>query len=82
MPWTRLRISPPAGGTSMPRASSTARHDAMACTTVHTPQIRWVKAHASRGSRPWRIVSIPRNWVDDAQAFSIRPFSSWTSMRR
>ena len=51
----------------------TARHDATACTTVHTPQIRCVNAHASRGSRPWRIVSMPRNCVVQAQAFWIRP---------
>ena len=40
----------------------------MACTVVQTPQMRWVKAQASRGSRPFRISSMPRNMVDDDQA--------------
>ena len=35
-----------------PIAFSTARIDAMAWTVVHTPQMRCVNAHASRGSRP------------------------------
>ena len=39
-------------GISSFSAFSTARTEAMACTVVHTPQKRWVKSHASRGSRP------------------------------
>ena len=40
----------------------------MACTVVQTPQMRWAKTQASRGSRPFRISSIPRNMVDEDQA--------------
>src|SRR5689334_16440652 len=69
-------------GMRMSSASSTARHDATACTTVQTPQIRCVKAQASRGSRPCMMISMPRNCVDVAQALVIRPFSAWASMRR
>src|SRR3990167_3950650 len=82
IPWIRLRIRLALGGILMPRAFSTARHEATACTTVQTPQIRWVKAQASRGSRPVSTCSIPRNWVALAQASAIRPFSSCTSIRR
>ena len=54
----------------------------MAWTVVQTPQNRCVKSHASRGSRPRRIVSIPRNiWPDD-QAFETRPPSTSTSTLR
>src|SRR6266508_4553444 len=82
MPWIRLRIRFALGGMRMSSASSTARHDATACTTVQTPQIRCVNAHASRGSRPCMMISIPRNCVDVAHALVIRPFSAWASMRR
>ena len=41
--------------------------------TVQTPQMRWVNAHASRGSRPCMMISMPRNCVDVAQAFGDRP---------
>jgi hypothetical protein len=51
------------GGTVMPSASSTARTEASACTVVHTPQTRSVKAQASRGSRPFRMISKPRTMV-------------------
>ena len=64
----RLRRIRALGGGAAPIAFSTARIDAIACTVVHTPQIRCVKAHASRGSRPCKIISIPRNIVDDDQA--------------
>ncbi len=50
-------------GILMPMASSTARTLASACTPVHTPQIRSVKAQASRGSRPLRMSSRPRHMV-------------------
>src|SRR5688500_4351591 len=69
-------------GIRMSSASSTARQDATACTTVQTPQMRWVNAHASRGSRPCMMISIPRNCVDEAHAFAIRPFSDCASIRR
>ena len=49
---------------------------------MQTPQIRWVKAQASRGSRPCMTISIPRNWVEVAHALAIRPFSAWASIRR
>ncbi len=70
------------GGILMPSASSTARQEATAWTTVQTPQIRWVKAQASRGSRPSMMISMPRNWVEDAQESVIFPFSACTSIRR
>ncbi len=82
MPCTRLRIRFAFGGMVMSSASSTARHDATAWTTVQTPQIRWVKAQASRGSRPCITISMPRNWVEVAHALAIRPFSAWASIRR
>ena len=50
------------GGTA-PIARSTARIEAMACTVVQTPQMRWAKAQASRGSRPRKMSSMPRNTV-------------------
>ena len=69
-------------GTSRSQAFSTAHTEAMACTVVHTPQIRWVKIQASRGSRPFRIISMPRHiWPDD-QAFVTLPPSTSQSMRR
>ena len=53
-------------GISRPSAFSTARTEAMACTVVQTPQMRWVKSQASRGSRPSRMISMPRHiWPDD-----------------
>ena len=45
MPWapmTMLRMYWALSGISILRASSTARTEAMACTVVHTPQMRWV----------------------------------------
>src|SRR5208282_4987147 len=44
--------------------------------------MRWVKAQASRGSRPFRIISIPRNMVDDDQASVTLPPSTSASIRR
>src|SRR5512145_2531622 len=82
IPWTRFRIVLAFAGILMFSASSTARQEATACTTVQTPQMRCVNAHASRGSRPCMIISIPRNCVEVAHAFVIRPFSAWASMRR
>src|SRR5450759_242207 len=82
IPCTRFLIVFAFAGIRMFRASSTARQLAMACTAVQTPQIRWVKAHASRGSRPCMIISMPRNCVDDAHALAIFPFSDCASMRR
>ena len=64
----RLRSRRALGGGIAPIAFSTARIEAMACTVVQTPQIRWVKAQASRGSRPFRISSMPRNMVEEDQA--------------
>ena len=63
-------------------AFSTARTEAMACTVVQTPQIRWVKIQASRGSRSLRMSSMPRHiWPDD-QALVTLPSSTSQSMRR
>ena len=45
----------------------------MACTVVQTPQMRCVNAQASRGSRPLRMISMPRNIVDEDQAFCTTP---------
>ena len=70
------------GGGVAPIACSTARIEAMACTVVHTPQMRCVKAQASRGSRPSRMSSIPRNMVEEDQASVTAPPSTSASMRR
>ena len=64
-PAIRLRISRAFGGISTPSASSTAYTDACAWTVVQTPQMRWAQIQASRGSRPWRISSMPRNIVPE-----------------
>src|SRR6185369_6383093 len=69
-------------GISSCSAFSTARTEAMACTVVHTPQMRWVIAQASRGSRPIRMFSTPRHIWPEAQAFLTRPPSTSTSTRR
>ena len=69
-------------GILMLSASSTARQLAIAWTAVQTPQMRCVNAHASRGSRPCMMISMPRNCVADAQALAIFPFSDCASMRR
>src|SRR3972149_1809959 len=50
--------------------------------TGQTPQIRWVMNQASRGSRPCRMISKPRNRVPELQASFTLPFSTSTSMRR
>jgi len=62
MSWRRSRAL--SGGTA-PTASSTARTEASAWTVVQTPQMRCANSHASRGSRPTRIFSMPRHMVDD-----------------
>ena len=77
-----LRMSWALSGTSSPSAFSTLRTEVMACTVVQTPQMRWVKAQASRGSRPCRMVSMPRHMVPLDQAFWTVPPSTSTSMRR
>ena len=64
-PIIRLRMSWAFGGSSYFRASSTARTEAMPCTRVQTPQMRWAKAQASRGSRPFRMISMPRTMVPE-----------------
>src|SRR5579862_7525462 len=70
------------GGIFSFSASSTERTLAIACTVVQTPQKRWVNNHASRGSRPSRIFSIPRHIVQEAHASETAPFSTSTSTRR
>src|ERR1043165_3421735 len=82
MPWIRFRMMFALGGMVMPSASSTARQLATAWTTVQTPQIRWVNAHASRGPRPSMTISMPRNWGEWPHALVIRPPSAWASIRR
>ena len=77
-----LRMSCALSGISRPSAFSTLRTEAIACTVVHTPQMRCVNTQASRGSRPCRIVSMPRHIVPDDQAFLTAPPSTSTSMRR
>src|SRR5574340_1136268 len=65
------------------RASSTARTEAMPCTRVQTPQMRWANAQASRGSRPRRMISMPRTMVPAEYALVILPLASVSaSMRR
>src|SRR5512140_180371 len=78
----RFRTSWALSGISRPSALSTDRTEAMACTVVQTPQMRWVNTHASRGSRPFKIVSMPRHMVPEDQAFLTAPPSTSTSMRR
>src|SRR5262245_34491137 len=78
----RLRMYCALSGTSSFSAFSTARTDAIACTVVQTPQNRCVNSHASRGSRPCRIRSMPRNiWPDDHALRTTPPLTS-ASMRR
>src|SRR5579864_113452 len=78
----KLRIYWAFSGISSLRAFSTERTLAMACTVVHTPQNRCVNIHASRGSRPRRIFSIPRHMVHEAHALLTELLSTSTSMRR
>src|SRR5208337_2117471 len=78
----RLRMYCAFAGISSWRASSTARTDAIAWTVVQTPQKRCANTQPSRGSRPRRIVSIPRHMVQLAQAFCTVPPSTSTSIRR
>ena len=78
----RLRMYCALMGISSCNAFSTVRTEVRACTVVQTPQIRWVKSHASRGSRPCRITSMPRHiWPDD-QALVTLPFSTSASIRK
>jgi len=50
---------------------------------VQTPQARWAKAQASRGSRPFNIIRLPRTMVPDEYAFvMVLLASSSASMRR
>ena len=65
-----------------PIASSTARTDAIACTVVQTPQIRWAQIQPSRASLPSTIFSMPRNIVPEAHASVTLPPSTCASMRR
>ncbi len=58
-----LRMELAFSGILILSASSTARTEVSACVPVHTPQMRCVKAQASRGSRPLRITSSPRHMV-------------------
>ena len=77
-----LRMYWALSGTSRLSAFSTARTEVIACTVVQTPQMRWVKIQASRGSRSLRISSMPRHiWPDD-QALVTLPSSTSQSMRR
>jgi len=78
----RLRTSSALYGTGYLSASSTARTEVTPWTSVHTPQIRCAKAHASRGSRPRRMISMPRTIVPDEYAAAIVLPSMRTSMRR
>ncbi len=78
----RLRSRRAFGGGEAPIAFSTARMDAIAWTVVQTPQMRCVKAQASRGSLPFRISSMPRNIVEEDHASWTFPPSTSASMRR
>src|SRR5262245_22918519 len=78
----RLRMYCALSGTSSCSAFSTARTEAIACTVVQTPQKRCVNSQASRGSRPWRMRSMPRNICPDDHAFRTTPPSISASMRR
>jgi hypothetical protein len=77
-----LRIELAFSGIVIPSASSTARTDVSAWVPVQTPQIRSVKAQASRGSRPRRMTSRPRHMVPVETALRMTPSSStFTSQR-
>src|SRR5215469_8325805 len=78
----RLRMYCAFGGICSFSASSTARTLAMAWTVVQTPQKRCVNSHASRGSRPSRMFSMPRHMVQLAHALATLPLSTSTSTRR
>src|SRR3982751_2453371 len=81
-PTMMLRMYCALSGTSSCSAFSTARTEAIACTVVQTPQNRCVNSHASRGSRPSRIRSMPRNIRPDDPAFRPKPPAASASMRR
>ena len=49
---------------------------------VQTPQVRATKCWASRGSRPWSMISMPRNIVPELQAFVTLPPATSTSTLR
>jgi len=77
-----LRMELAFSGISIPTPSSTARTLASAWVPVQTPQIRSVKAQASRGSRPRRITSSPRHMVPVDTALRMTLLSSrFTSQR-
>src|SRR5262249_27841028 len=78
----RLRMYWAFAGISSSSAFSTARTDVMAWTVVQTPQNLCVKSHASRGSLPRRMFSIPLHIWPEAQALRTLPPSTSTSMRR
>jgi hypothetical protein len=78
-----LRMLLAFSGILMDSASSTARTEVSAWVPVQTPQMRSVKAQASRGSRPLRITSRPRHMVPVDTALRITFLSSrFTSTRR
>ena len=82
-PAIRLRIR--SGVRRAPRSRARPRpraREASAWTMVQTPQMRCAQIQASRGSRPCRISSMPRNIVPDAQASATFPPSTCASMRR
>src|SRR5262245_62102289 len=78
----RLRMYWAFAGISSSSAFSTARTDVMAWTVVQTPQNLCVNSHASRGSLPRRMFSIPLHIWPEAQALRTLPPSTSTSMRR
>src|SRR5487761_2152771 len=82
MPAIRFRMSRALVGMVRPSAFSTARTEARAWTVEQTPQARWAKTQASRGSRPLRMSSRPRNMVPLLHASVTTPFVTSTSMRR
>ena len=83
-----LRMVLAFSGIWMFSAFSTARTEVSAWVPVQTPQIRSVKAQASRGSRPLRMTSRPRHIVPVETALRMTLFSStltstrmWPSIR-
>ena len=82
VPAIRLRTIRALRGMRRPSAFSTDRTDASAWTVVQTPHARWAKTHASRGSRPLRMSSRPRNIVPELQASLTTPLATSTSIRR
>lgn len=77
-----FRMIRPFLGGMIPKAFSSAWHDAMPCGVGQTPQNRWEIWIASRGFRPIRICSKPRYKVPSHCASVTLPSSRVASIFR